>query len=56
MTWNGVAMTANSHHPGGVNLLLGAGAVRFVGETVDAEVWQALGSIAGGETISQEAF
>jgi len=48
-TWDGVAMTANSRHSGGVNLLLGDGAVRFVSETVDTDVWRALGTIAGGE-------
>ncbi|MFH1922488.1 MAG: DUF1559 domain-containing protein [Planctomycetota bacterium] len=56
LTWNGVAMTANSHHPQGVHLLLGDGSVRFVAETVDVDVWHALGTIAGGETLSQEAF
>jgi Protein of unknown function (DUF1559) len=34
ITWNGVAMTANSRHPGGVHLLLGDGAVRFVSENI----------------------
>ncbi|HUT94435.1 MAG TPA: DUF1559 domain-containing protein [Thermoguttaceae bacterium] len=56
MTWNGVAMTATSHHPGGVNLALGEASVRFASETVDADVWRALGSINGGETIGQGAF
>ncbi|MFV1965066.1 MAG: DUF1559 domain-containing protein [Pirellulaceae bacterium] len=48
-TWDGVAMTANSHHPGGVNLLLADGSVRFVSETVDPAVWRALATIAGTE-------
>lgn len=56
MTWNGVAMTANSRHPGGVNLALGDASVRFVAETIDADVWRALGSIAGGESIAGDAF
>ncbi|NQT12142.1 MAG: DUF1559 domain-containing protein [Planctomycetes bacterium] len=56
MTWNGVAMTANSHHPGGVNLALGEASVRFVSESIDADTWRALASIAGGETNPDGAF
>lgn len=56
LTWNGVAMTASSRHPGGVHLLLGDGAVRFVRESVDPSVWSALATIRGGETISSDAF
>ena len=56
LTWNGVAMTANSRHGGGVNLLLGDGSVRFVAPSVDAKVWQALGTIAGGETIAGDSY
>jgi len=56
LTWDGVAMTANSRHSRGVNLLLADGAVRFVSNSVDAKAWQALGTIAGGEMIEREAF
>jgi len=56
LTWNGVGMTANSHHPGGVHLLLGDGAVRFVSETIQLDVWRAVGTIAGGEPVSHGAF
>jgi hypothetical protein len=41
--------TPSSHHPGGVNLLLGDGAVRFLSATVDMNVWWSLGSRNGGE-------
>ena len=37
-----MTMTARSAHPGGVNLLLGDGSARFVGDTVNLNVWQAL--------------
>ena len=40
---------ARSHHPGGVNVLLADGSVRFVGETIDLASWRAMGTIAGGE-------
>ncbi|MEO6808585.1 MAG: DUF1559 domain-containing protein, partial [Isosphaeraceae bacterium] len=56
LTWNGVAMTANSRHRGGVNLLLGDGSTRFVKTSVDPKVWQALGTIAGGEAVAGDAF
>jgi prepilin-type N-terminal cleavage/methylation domain-containing protein/prepilin-type processing-associated H-X9-DG protein len=55
-TWDGVAMTANSRHPGGVNVLWGDGAVRFVSETIDSATWTAVGTIAGGELTSQDLF
>lgn len=46
--WRSTAMilTARSHHPGGVNLLLGDSSVRFVGETIALDVWQALSTPA----------
>jgi prepilin-type processing-associated H-X9-DG protein len=56
LTWNGVAMTAGSRHKSGVNLLLGDGSVRFVGQSVDPSVWQALGMIAGGEAIAGDSY
>ena len=43
-SWNDVEliMTARSHHPGGVNLLLGDGSVRFIDETIAQDTWWAL--------------
>jgi len=51
-TWAGEIYTARSNHPGGVNLGLVDGSVRFISNTVDLAVWQALGSINGGEPDS----
>jgi prepilin-type N-terminal cleavage/methylation domain-containing protein len=51
LTWNGVAMTATSWHPGGVNLLLGDGSTRFVKSSVNASVWSALATINGNEVV-----
>ncbi len=45
------AITATSLHPGGVNLLLADGAVKFTSNSIDIKVWRALGSRNGGETI-----
>jgi hypothetical protein len=40
-----------SKSPGGCHVLLGDGAVRFISENIDAEVMEALSTMAGGERI-----
>ncbi|MCE9631720.1 MAG: DUF1559 domain-containing protein [Planctomycetia bacterium] len=40
---------ARSRHPGGVNVGLADGAVRFVGDDIEPAAWQALSTRAGGE-------
>lgn len=50
-TWRAEVMTARSSHPGGVNLLLGDGSVRFVNDSITTVIWQALGAPADGKTI-----
>lgn len=43
---------ARSRHAGGVNVVMGDGAVRFISNTVDLiTVWRPLATIAGGETV-----
>jgi type II secretory pathway pseudopilin PulG len=56
LTWDGVAMTANSRHHQVVVLLLGDGSVRLVKYSVDPGVWKGLATVSGGEVISSEAF
>jgi prepilin-type processing-associated H-X9-DG protein len=51
-----VLVTVNSRHPGGVNLLAADGSTRFVKETIEARVWSALGTIAGGEVIDASGY
>lgn len=46
-------VAARSRHPGGVNTLYCDGHVQFVGNTVDAIVWQSLGSRNGGEVVGE---
>ncbi len=53
LTWNGAAMTATSPHPGGVNLLLADGSVRYVKSSIALSTWQALATIRGGEIIGE---
>lgn len=50
------AVTARSYHPGGVNVLLGDGSVRFIKDTINGWTWRALGTVAGGEVMSADAF
>jgi prepilin-type N-terminal cleavage/methylation domain-containing protein/prepilin-type processing-associated H-X9-DG protein len=45
-------MPASSRHPGGVNVLMCDGTVRFVSDNVDRDTWWAMGSIAGSEEHS----
>jgi len=42
---------ARSAHPGGVNVGLADGSVRFVSETINTQTWQSLGTREGGEPI-----
>ena len=50
------AITATSNHPGGVNVLMVDGAVRFVNDSVDRETWWAIGTVWGREQISNISF
>jgi prepilin-type N-terminal cleavage/methylation domain-containing protein/prepilin-type processing-associated H-X9-DG protein len=46
----------SSNHPGGVNLMMGDGSVRFVKSTVSLLTWRALGTRNGGEVISSDSY
>jgi prepilin-type processing-associated H-X9-DG protein len=50
------ALTASSRHPGGVNVLLCDGSTRFIQSTISPSIWWALGSMAGGEVLSGDAY
>jgi prepilin-type N-terminal cleavage/methylation domain-containing protein/prepilin-type processing-associated H-X9-DG protein len=51
-----VLVTATSRHLGGVNLLLGDGSVRFIKQMISQKVWMALGTVSGGELLSEDAY
>ena len=42
-----------AEHPGGCNVMLGDGSVRFVSETINQLTWAALASIAKGEVVGE---
>ena len=45
-----------SLHPGGANFLVGDGTVKFVKQTLNPQVYQALGTKSGGELINGDAI
>jgi prepilin-type N-terminal cleavage/methylation domain-containing protein/prepilin-type processing-associated H-X9-DG protein len=51
-----VVTTANSRHPGGVNVCMADGSVRFFKSSVNLVPWQAVGTRNGGEVISSDSF
>lgn len=46
-------VTSRSYHSGGVNSLLMDGSVRFVAQTIERNVWRALGTRDSGEVIGE---
>ena len=53
-TYYGEYASARSRHPGGVNVAFADGHVSFYTNEVDWDIWQALSTIAGGETFENE--
>ncbi len=51
-----ISTTATSRHPGGVNLTMADGSVRFVKTSVNITAWRAIGTRNGGETISADSY
>jgi prepilin-type processing-associated H-X9-DG protein len=51
-----MSLAASSYHPGGVNTLFADGSVKFVKSSVSPVTWRNLGTIAGGEVVSSDAY
>jgi prepilin-type processing-associated H-X9-DG protein len=49
-------LTARSRHPGGVNVLLTDGSVRFVKDSIGQVTWWALSTRSGREVISADSY
>jgi prepilin-type N-terminal cleavage/methylation domain-containing protein/prepilin-type processing-associated H-X9-DG protein len=52
----GTYANASSYHPGGANILMTDGSVKFIKDAVNQKTWWALGTRAGGEVISAEGY
>jgi prepilin-type N-terminal cleavage/methylation domain-containing protein/prepilin-type processing-associated H-X9-DG protein len=50
------AITASSHHPGGVNSLFCDGSVRFIKNSISLKSWWALSTKSGGEVLSADSY
>jgi prepilin-type N-terminal cleavage/methylation domain-containing protein/prepilin-type processing-associated H-X9-DG protein len=47
---------ATSNHPGGVNVAMADGSVRFIKSTVNTQTYWALGTKASGEVLSSDSY
>ena len=47
---------ATSNHPGGVNTAMADGSVKFIKSSINMQTWWALGTRAGGEVLSSDAY
>jgi prepilin-type processing-associated H-X9-DG protein len=56
--WSGVVsvVAASSRHPGGVNTAFADGSVKFIKSSISNPTWVALGTRAGGEVVSADAY
>jgi len=47
---------SRSRHPGGVNVMMGDGSVRFIKDSVNHPTWIALNTIGQGEVLSADSY
>ena len=47
---------SDSWHPGGVNVLMGDGSVKFIKDSVNQRTWWALGTRGNGEVVSADSY
>jgi prepilin-type processing-associated H-X9-DG protein len=47
---------ADSYHPGGVNVLMADGSVRFLKDSLNQMTWWCLGTIGGGEVVDASSY
>jgi prepilin-type N-terminal cleavage/methylation domain-containing protein/prepilin-type processing-associated H-X9-DG protein len=56
MTNMAMQVPPSSRHPGGVNVMMCDGAVHFVSDGVDLNIWRAIGTRKGQEVISNNSY
>jgi prepilin-type N-terminal cleavage/methylation domain-containing protein/prepilin-type processing-associated H-X9-DG protein len=59
--WGGVGtgigtFSARSRHPGGVNVSMSDGSVRFVKDSINMVTWLSLGTRSAGEVVSSDSY
>ena len=47
---------ADSWHPGGVNVTMGDGSVKFIKDSINIKTWMSLGTKSNGEVISSDSY
>ena len=52
----GTMIGASSHHPGGVNVGMLDGSVRFVKNSVNLQAWGSIATKQGGEVVSADSL
>jgi len=55
-SYYGAHQAARSYHPGGANTAFCDGSVHFVKDSINPATWFALGTRAGGEIVSSDAY
>ncbi len=50
------AWVMSSYHPGGINVCMGDGSVRFIKDSINPFTWYALQTIRMGEVVSQDSY
>jgi prepilin-type processing-associated H-X9-DG protein len=48
-----IVYAARSLHPGGVNVVMGDASVRYIADDIDIELWRAMSTINGSESVEQ---
>ena len=56
--WSGIVnvVASASRHPGGSNTGFCDGSVKFIKSSISPQIWQGLGTRAGGEVLSADAY
>ena len=49
-----VVSPPSSYHPGGVQVVMGDGSVKFIAQTINADIWTAAGTRQGNEPLQLE--
>ena len=52
----GYSYPASSNHPGGANVAMGDGSVRFIKDSIARATWWAIGTKGGGEVVSSDSY